>query len=208
MIILEHEQGSQEWLDSRIGVLTGTRIAKIVTPAKLNLSTGHVDMLDRLLDENITGISSENEFSTLATERGNLLENKARLEYINKSGININTHGLCLSDIHNLHGCSPDGFTDDFKGCVEIKCPGFIHLKYSRENIIPSTYKLQVLNYFIVNEKLEWLDFVSYRPEFYLNPISITRVTRVELQPEISKLEHAINTFFANYYKLRDSYLF
>ena len=208
MIISNNKQGSQEWLDEKIGILSGTRIKKIITPAKLELSSGFVDVIDLILDENITGITADKEIFGAQLDRGNNLEPEARSEYTKQTGVNINEHGLCLSDKHNLHGCSPDGFTDDFKGAIEIKCPGFVHLKYCRENKLPSEYKLQVINYFLVNEKLEWLDFVSYRPEFYPKPIGIIRVTREELQADILKVQNAIDLFFDNYTKQLDSYLF
>jgi hypothetical protein len=208
MIILNHKQGSDDWLESKIGILGGTRVKKIITPAQMQLSASHIDLLDVILDENITGISNERYFSTPATERGNELEPMARAAYIAETGININEHGLCLSDKNNLHGCSPDGFTDDFTGGIEIKCPGHVHLKYGRDKQIPTEYKLQIINYFLVNEKLEWLDFVSFRPEFYPLPLVIIRVTREQLAEPIEKVGAAIDTFFEAYYTLRDQYLF
>jgi len=208
MIITEWEQGTFEWLEARIGVLTGTRAASIITTAKMQISAASKTMVLRLIDENVTRISSDKFFSTKDTERGNELEPMARKEYIKKTGININEHGLCLSDKHPLHGCSPDGFTDDFKGAVEIKCPGFAHLEYIKADTFPMQYKLQIINYFVVNEKLEWLDFVSFRPEFYPQPLFIKRITREELEKGIAKFEVAIDSFFIEYKTELDNFLF
>ena len=208
MIITRWEQGTEDWLTAKIGVLSGTRIKKIITPSKLQLSSSYADTILLLIDENVTGLSSETFRGNAATERGNELEPYAKKAYTDKTGIEIKDFGLCLSDKNDLHGCSPDGFTPDFRGGVEIKCPGYIHLKYINDNIIPSEYILQITNYFVVNEKLEWLDFVSYRPEFIHNPIFIKRVTREDLHEQITALESALNTFFSEYKKQLDKFLF
>jgi hypothetical protein len=199
MIIKQNEQGSDEWLEDKIGVLSGTRIKKIITSKKLALSATHGDMIYTLIDENITGMSADKIISNSAMERGNLLEPRARSAYERKTSTKIIETGLCLSDNNDKHGVSPDGWTEDYTGAVEIKCPGIIHLKYLSDNVLPDEYKLQCINYFLVNEKLEWLDFVSFRPEFYPYPLFIKRVTRVELEKEIKLVSEAIGSFFIKY---------
>ena len=91
-------QGSDEWLSDKIGVLSGTRIKKIITPKKLELSSSCEGMIYSLIDENITGISSDKIISTQAMERGNLLELSARRFYERETGIKIIETGLCISD--------------------------------------------------------------------------------------------------------------
>lgn len=208
MIITDFEQGSESWLESRIGVLTGTRIKKIITEKKLGLSSVHKDMIYRLIDENITGLSSEKQISTPEIERGNILEPLARKAYEKETGNKISETGLCLSEKNKLHGVSPDGWADEMKGAIEIKCHGVPHVKCIVENSIPSEHRLQINNYFLVNESLEWLDFVSYRPEFFHQPIFIKRVSRVDIQSDLDKMQEMIDAFFKDYESILTSIIF
>ena len=209
MQILDVKQGSEEWLQAKVGILGGTRIKKIVTPKQLKISSAANGMVFRLVDENITGISAETFFSTQAADRGTELEPLARAEYIKRTGTEIIEHGMWLRDGQLLHGCSPDGSTTDFKGAIEIKClGGENHLKYIEDNVIPDEHFLQVLNYFSVNEKLEWLDFVLFRPEFYPKQFHVIRVTREQLHESINKLTDAVDEFFVLYRNKINTYLF
>jgi len=205
MIISELEQGSDEWLALKIGKLGGTRIKKIITPAKLQLSASREDVMLAMIDENITGISAESSFKSDSMERGNEFEPMAREEYIKITGTAIMEVGFCQSDIQPLHGCSPDGLTLDFVGGIEIKCPGGVkHQKYINPKYpdsIYKDYKLQCINYFIVNEDMQWLDTISYRPEFYPNPMHIERITRESIQEDIAKVKQSIDEYFAEYAK-------
>jgi len=87
---------------------------------------------------------------------------------------------------------------------VEVKCPKTkTHVRYIRIGVIPAEYKPQVLQYFLVHDKLQWLDFISFDPRLDRKPIFIKRVTRAELQLEIDdawvRVERFINKF--NKYK-------
>jgi len=212
MIILKHEQGSYEWLQAKIGVVGSTRISSIITPAKMQLSKSSGDLILKLIDESITGISAENDFRSDAMDRGDEFEPMAREAHELKIGQKINQHGLCLSDSNPMHGLSPDGFTSDFKGAAEYKCPGYKHLKYISDDYpnvtIYNDYKPQCINYFLVNEKLEWLDTVSFRPEFYPNPLHIVRIYRSDILEDIEKVRIAIDVFFKNFNEAYDKYTF
>jgi hypothetical protein len=200
MIVSKAEQGSFEWLFERVAVVTGTRVKDIVTPAKLQLSKSSKDLILKLIDEKITGISSESTFVSDAMERGSNLEDQAKEEYTKRTGIVMMDFGLCISKDNKMHGLSPDGFTEDLTGGVEIKCPSYTHLKYiTGEKSIYNEYKPQCINYFLVNKKLEWLDTVSFRPEFYPNPIYIKRITREEIKEDIELVEVAMDEFFKEY---------
>ena len=208
MKILNDIQGSQDWLDSRLGMLTGTRLSKILTAKKLGLSSSSGMMINTLIDEQITGISADPFISNRAIERGNELEPLARKAYTAKTGNKIIETGLCISDKFPLLGCSPDGWTEDYKGAIEIKCPGVVHLQYLQDKSIPDSYKLQVYNYFLVNEKLEWLDFVSYRPEFYSNPLFMCRVNRSDIEKELAEIDDTLDKFFNKLFEIKTELTF
>lgn len=58
--------------------------------------------------------------------------------------------------------------------------------------------------YFLVNEELEWLDFISFDDRFEAKQYFEVRVTREELAEEIYDAEKALVKFwdkFLKYYK-------
>jgi len=139
-------------------------------------------------------------------KRGNDLEPTARKMYIEKTGIDIEEVGFCISIENDYIGLSPDGFTKNRTGAIEIKCPSTKkHVQNIRMDKIPSEYKDQIIMYFLINEKLEWLDFVSYDDRFTAKPIWIKKVIREELEDEIKQASDDIDKFiikFEKYYKL------
>lgn len=204
-------QGSEEWEEHRVGKVGGTRISSIITKVKMDLSKSSIDLVLKLVDEHITGLSSEAFFTNVAADRGNELEPHARREYIKQTGTKIIEHGFWESDRNPLHGCSPDGSTEDLKGAIEIKCIGYKHLKYCSDDYPDSIYydhKTQILNYFCVNEKLEWLDTVSYRPEFWPEKMHIERIKREDVQADIDKINNAVDAFFIEFQKVFETYNF
>lgn len=212
MVISPFEQGSKEWKTERYGKLTGTRIKEIITPARLQLASGRDDVILKMIDENITGLSADRFYYNDDMKRGNDFEPQAKDYYTETTGIKLIDCGLCTKDNQPLHGCSPDGFTEDYKGAVEVKCPGglnylkYINPKYKKS--IFTDYKIQCLNYFLVNEKLEWLDTIAFRPEFYPKPIHIERIYRKDIEKDLIKLQNALDEFFVEYEQEFNNYIF
>ena len=204
MIIKTSEQGSLDWLKDRQGILTSTKLKKCVGK-KLNLVGGFRTEMYKLIFERATGRTTEKIFSNDATERGNNLEPYARQELIDITGLNFNQFGLCVADENEFHGCSPDGFTGNFRFGCEIKCPENVnHLRAINPDdsySIFNEYRIQCLNYFLVNEKLETLFTVSYCPEFEIKPIWIEEIHRSDIEDELTQLQTAVNNFFAEYHK-------
>jgi len=211
MKVYTFPQGSEEWGQHKIGKIGGTRISQIITKVKMEVSKSSADLLLKLVDENITGLSSEKFISTPDMDRGNELEPFARAEYVKLTGNKIIEHGWWESDTHLLHGCSPDGATEDLKGAIEIKCVGYKHLKYASTNYVDSIYndyKTQILNYFCVNQQLEWVDTVSYRPEFWPRKIHVERIRREHVQNDVDKINNAVTEFLKTFQEIYESYNF
>jgi putative phage-type endonuclease len=197
MYEIKVEQGTTEWLQLRLGKITGTRLKAV-------LSTSDLVLIDEMITEIILG-KQEDVFQTDAMKRGNELEPIARNLYIEKTGNLIEVVGFCMSYDNDYIGLSPDGFTPDRTGAIEIKCPSTKkHVQYLRMDKVPADYLPQVLMYFILNEELEWLDFVSYDDRFVIRPLFIKRVTRDELESKITEAKDKIEKFikkFEKYYK-------
>ena len=171
MLEVKVEQGTKEWKNLRLGKITGTRLKGI-------RSSNNLPIIDEMISELVVG-EAEFIFINDAMKRGNEKEPEARALYIEKTGADIEEVGFCISIDNDYIGLSPDGFTKDRKGAIEIKCPSTKkHVQNIRMDKIPSEYKDQVLMYFILNEELEWLDFISYDDRFTAKPIWIKKVIR------------------------------
>jgi predicted phage-related endonuclease len=204
MKIHEVTQGTAEWLKLRLGKITGTRLKDLM--AKDNLS-----LVDEMIAENISGLI-ENTFVSQAMEIGIAREPIARQLYEDTIGIKVSEVGFITSDKFDYVGCSPDGLIKEngvFVGGLEIKCPQIkAHVKYLRQQQIPNEYKYQVYNYFLCADTIQWLDFVSYCPEFKAKPLFIHRITRQEIEQELYILEVQIEKFWKKYNEYLTQILF
>ncbi len=198
MIELNVSQGSSEWFMARMNKITSSRMKDVLKPDNLGL-------VDEMIAEKVTNVPDIPDFISDDMQRGSDLEPVARDEYIKKTGIEIEEVGFCISDKYDWLGLSPDGFTPDRKGGIEIKCPKTkTHVKYVRQGQIPNEYRPQTLEYFLVNEKLEWLDFISFDPRFKVKPLFIHRITREEITDQLEDTMNALIKFnekLIKYYK-------
>lgn len=195
MKILDLQQRSAEWFDSRLGVITGSRAKKV-------FASNNLPFVDELIAEKVSG-KMEELFQSKAMEHGVLFEPQALEEYVKRTGNNAQEIGFCIHDEFNYIAVSPDALVSEngtYSGAVEIKCPSTKkHIEYIRQNKIPNEYKYQVLHYFVVCETVQWLDFVSYDPRLPKYNLFIKRVTRSELETDI---EFALNQYKLFYEKL------
>jgi predicted phage-related endonuclease len=192
MIILRDEQGSEEWLQSRLGVVTASNFGKIVTPTGKK-STQVNDYINKLVAESLTGVV-EPFYKSDAMQRGNDLEPAAKSMYELIKGLHVDETGLIKHDTLEA-GCSPDGIVFYFNSMgvleplvgIEIKCPlAHNHVEYLRKNEVPSKYIPQIQGCMWITGAKYW-DFMSYNE--YLQPLII----RVERDEEyISKLEEHV----------------
>jgi len=155
-------QGSEEWLQARVGVVTASNFSKVFTTAG-KLSTSREGLINQLIAENLTGKPTET-FKSDAMQRGNELEATARMIVEMHLGISIEEVGLIKMANHEI-GCSPDGLFDDGKCGVELKCPlAHTHCSYLRAGKLPSTYIQQVQGSMLVLG-IDTYIFSSYHPD-------------------------------------------
>jgi putative phage-type endonuclease len=183
-------QQSPEWLHKKKGVVSGTQAKGIMGTAKARQDAIY-DIVGEALK---VGVDTEYENPI---DRGNRLEPEAAAAYEMETGNHTTKVGFCESDKNTRIGNSPDRFVGD-DGAIEIKCPEHKnYIKYWLTNEVPDDYIWQVVQYFVVNEKLQWLDFVSYNPDIPVHPIHIVRVTRFQLMDKIIELEQKEQQFIA-----------
>lgn len=198
-------QGTDEWRQVRKGLITGTKLKEV-------FKANNLDLVDDLIAERISDEVEEN-FTNKAMERGTELEPIARKLYSEMTGFSVEQIGFAISNEFNYLGLSPDGLIKNSDGKyvigVEIKCPNTsTHVRYIRQNSIPNEYKYQVLNYFLVCQDLEVLDFVSYDDRFQIKPIHIITVKRSELKTEIENAKIELYKFWAKFEKYYSQVVF
>lgn len=173
MRVIDCEQGSDEWLNARLGVPSASMFAKIVT-TKGAWSTQADGYINQLIAEDLTGEPTpfyQNEHMARGTE----LEPDARAAYEFVTDQTVTEVGFCLHDTLRA-GCSPDGLIGE-DGGLEIKCPAAAtHVSYLRDGKLPSKYYQQVMGCLWITGR-EWWDFMSYHPD--MKPL-IVRVERDE----------------------------
>jgi hypothetical protein len=191
-------QGSEEWLQVRLGKLTGSDFHIL-----MGNSATKENILYKKAAERITGVASDGDrFSNIHTERGKELEAEARQAYELETGSIVKQVGFI--ELNEFVGCSPDGLL--INGGVEIKCKdNHGHLKATVKQWIEPEHKTQVQFNMYVYDANFW-DYCLYNPNFS-NPLCIIRVLRDEayidnIKKSIEecnvKIEEIINNFRRN----------
>lgn len=203
MRIINVTQGTDEWYEAREGVITGSSASRVY-------SAKSSDYLYELI-ANALAPAKETGTSE-AMDRGTLLEEDALTLYEMNNQVTDRV-GFSLHDEYDWLGVSPDALVKKGKkyvGAVEIKCPDTkTHIKYLEDDKIPAAYKAQVMQYFLVCEDLEWLDFISYDPRIQTDAqMFAKRITRKELADELEAAMAKMLKFRSKWEKLIEKYIF
>ena len=176
LITLDCEQGSEEWLQARLGIPTATGFENIVT-ATGKKSSAQIKYMAELIEESIIGLQDES-FKSRFMERGNQLEPLARSAYEFITGNSVQQVGGVYLDENREVMVSPDGLIPELKKGLEIKCPKMsTHIRYLLEGGLPSEYVIQVQANLWVTGYETW-DFVSYCPEYQKQTLYLFTVER------------------------------
>lgn len=205
--LVEVEQGSDEWLQARCGLLTGSRAPDMLSTRKdKKESAARRDLRLALVCERLTNRPVDGGDVSRDMQRGRELEAAALRAYEARMGVFVKRVGF-LRHPTLLAGCSPDGYVGDFKGIVEVKCPrSATHLEYIRYKgrrdrsiadpwlkEVPEEYAGQVMHNLWITGA-EYCDFISWDPRFppHLQMFHV-RVERLELM--IRSYERTVEAF-------------
>ena len=213
-------QWEPEWLAIRKWVITWTKLEWVLGWPKAQLTEMYSLLAEKyLVEEDLRPFE--------IIERWHELEPiaKAKYEAMFLNGRKIVEVGFVLKN--EWLGLSPDWLiktwyhpltklpngkystiTDDiYWKAIEIKCPrGKNYIKYMLENKIPDEYKWQVVNYFVVIDDLQELDFVIYNPDVCegLKDLHVITVKREELQKDIEKAQERLTEFKKDWDNMND----
>lgn len=187
------EQGSDQWLQMRLGKLTASRMADVLATTKSGPSASRKNYLAQLVAERLTGEIAES-FTNGSMAWGIENEPLARAEYEIRTDRNVDQVAFIDHPEIAWCGASPDGVMVD--GLVEIKAPNTAtHIEYLLGGKPPAKYVPQMLLQLACSGHA-WCDFVSYDPRMPQQH----RLFVVRFEPtreEIEAVEAAARLFLA-----------
>ncbi|MGO2959306.1 MAG: lambda exonuclease family protein [Acetobacter sp.] len=156
------EQGTDEWLQARCGVLTASLIGKLLTKTCSGIAKNETSeriVLD-LLSQRINGIGDEN-FQTRAMQRGHEDEMEAKVLY-SRHIAPVSEVGFMTNDKWGFTlGYSPDGLVGD-DGLIECKSRvSGLQMQTICSQEVPIEYMPQIQTGLMVSNR-KWLDFISF----------------------------------------------
>ena len=188
---LNIEQGSESWLQIRLGKVTASRVADVMAKTKTGVSASRSNYLIELALQRVTGVI-EPSYTNDAMAYGTANEQTARTAF--EVAHNVFVDQVAFVDHPTIpnFGCSPDGIVGD--SLLEIKCPyqSAIHWSYFKDGC-PSKYYTQIqAQMSCTGAKSVW--FVSY--DGRMPPRSQLYIEEVLREEEfIKKLEDEVKQF-------------
>jgi hypothetical protein len=155
------EQGTDEWLAMRLGLLTASEMDRILTPTlKVASNDKERTHLYEILAQRITGYV-EPQYVSDKMLRGHADEITAREIYSDKIAP-VTEVGFVTNDRWGFTlGCSPDGLVGD-EGMIEIKSRD---QKYQARTLVelevPQEYMIQIQTSLLITAR-KWCDFLSF----------------------------------------------
>lgn len=189
MIVLDHEQGSNEWFAARLGRPSASMFSKFITSAG-KASTSADSYINELIAERLTGLRVPI-YVNEHMERGTRLEPEAREMYEFVTDQKVTEYGFILDDSEEF-GCSPDGLVGE-DGGIEIKCPAdSTMIGYHRNNkSFINKYKQQIMGCMMITGR-SWWDLMAYSETI---PHLIVRVERDDeyIEKLAAEIQKAVN---------------
>lgn len=170
----------EDWLSARRGKITGTRLKDLIVKRGTGRKVGFYELLAERL---ATEPDEENPM-----DRGCRLEEEAIARFQIETGKKVDTSLVIWTrDDNDSIAVSPDGFIGKTEA-VEVKCLSSArHLEAWLEKEIPTDYKDQATQYFIVNDSLKKLTFVFYDPRIPAKDYFTIEINREDIKEQVEE---------------------
>lgn len=186
------EQGSPEWFAQRLGKVTASRVADVISKTKSGYSTSRANYMTELALERITGARQES-FTNAAMQWGTATEPLARAAYEAETGEIVDEVPMIDHQTIAMTGASPDGLVGS-AGLIEIKCPNSAtHMETLLSGKPAGKYITQMM-WQMACTKRQWCDFASFDPRFPQHlQLFVTRIARDDVT--VKSLENEVSQF-------------
>lgn len=170
----------EEWLAARRGKITGSRLKDIVVKRGNSKKIGYYELIAERL-----GIAADGENPM---ERGTRLEPEAVEMFAKETKKKVDTSLVIWArDEDDGIAISPDGFIGTTEA-VEAKCLSSArHIEAWLTKQVPDEFEMQMLQYFIVNDKLKKLYFVFYDPRLLAKPFFYLEIKREDVDEQVKQ---------------------
>lgn len=160
MIIIDVEQGTDDWFQARLGKVTASRVADVMARTKTGYGADRANYAAQLIVERLTGQKQET-YTNAAMQRGAEQEPQARELYGFMQDVIVQQVGLVMHQTIDGACASPDGLVGD-DGLVEIKCPtSKTHIETLLGASIDGKY-IKQMQWQMACTGRAWCDFVSF----------------------------------------------
>lgn len=167
LILLDHPQGSDEWLKARLGVITASQAHALLPDSRtktFKYKEARQTYMNQLIAEVCTGQAEE--LNAKALEWGKLNEDAAIAAYSLASGNDIEKISLAYSDETRRAGASADFIVKNQNKGGEVKNPinPIHHVHFLFEEEMKPEYMTQIQFGMWVFKWDQW-DFGSHQPK-------------------------------------------
>lgn len=155
-------QGSFEWHQARLGCVTASRVADVVSRMRSGYGAARHAYMRQLVAERLTGVPTPIA-PTPAMSWGLEMEDYAVEAYEDATGLVTQAVGFLRHSSLAYSGASPDRLVGN-DGLWEVKCPTTVtHIDTLLSSQLTSRHVLQ-MQWQLACSGREWCDFVSYDP--------------------------------------------
>lgn len=194
MIITKFEE-RQDWLNARKTRITGSRLKDIIVKRGAGEKKGYYELIAERVAQEVDPEFIDYVPTETPMDRGTRLEKYAIAEFSRVTSKKVDTSlVLWAREDNESIAISPDGPVLPPDGSkttevVEAKClSSASHLEVYLTNEIPSEYREQGLQYFVVNDDIETVHFVFYDPRIVVKDYFVIDIHRSEVEDEIAFL--------------------
>ena len=156
------EQRSDAWFQSRLGKVTASRIADLMTKTRSGYGASRANYMAQIICERLTQARTDT-FTSAAMQWGIDKEPEAKAAYAFAYDVDVEEAPFVDHPFIAMSGASPDGYVGE-EGLTEIKCSNTsTHIDTLISQTIPNKYLLQ-MQWQMACTGRQWCDFVSYDP--------------------------------------------
>lgn len=187
MIVIDCEQGTEEWFAEKAGKPSASHFSEIIT-SEGKPSKSKEGYLYTLAAEAVTGKVHAG-FQSASMTEGIEREEESRRLYEMLFDVEVKQVGMCYPDEQKKYLCSPDGIVNNEYGLELKNVIPKTQVAYLLENKLPAVYYHQVQGSMLVTGFDRW-DFCTYSPG--LPPLVIHNEPNKEF---LKKLKDALESF-------------
>ena len=186
------EQNSEEWIEMRGGLITGSKLGTVMANYGKAFSDTAKKYAVNIAIEQITGKAISSGYSNAHMERGHEQEPIARMLYEQERFCDVTNGGFFEN---GEVGLSLDGLVGD-DGAIEIKSViASTHYATIKRQKVDPAYKWQVFGNLMLSAR-DWIDFVSYCADFPEDKQLFThRTNRGDCAAEFDMIDIRIKEF-------------